>query len=218
MKILKSFRKTMTMNIDKTWKLIVKAPLFTSKKQIDEFIWKHKKWIDNKTKKVLDKVKKYNEKDRFLFFWEEYELNYSWTSKIIDFDWMNFYLDKKYKKNAAVLFENFYKDEARKYINKRIVVIAEKYNLKYNNLKITSAKTRWGSCTSAKNINFSYRLIMAPIKTIDYVIVHELAHLTEMNHSKKFWDLVEKMTKGLYPWDYKVHKKWLNDHWDNLIF
>jgi predicted metal-dependent hydrolase len=108
---------------------------------------------------------------------------------------MNFILSKKYKNNASDLFSDFYKKEARKHIEKRIIFISEKYNLKYNKLKITSAKTRWGSCTSQKNINFSYRLIMAPLKTIDYVIVHELSHLKEMNHSKKFWDIVEEMMK-----------------------
>ena len=153
-----------------------------------------------------------------MFFWEEYELIYEWNSKVVDFDWMNFFLGKRFKSKAADSFATFYKKEARKYIEKRIKFIAEQNNLEFNDLKITSAKTRWGSCTSAKNINFSYRLIMAPIKTVDYVIVHELAHLVEMNHSKKFWDLVEKMMKWLYPWDYKIHKKWLSDHGDNLIF
>lgn len=218
MKIIKSFRKSITMKIDEAWDLIVKAPIFTSKKKVEKFIWKHKKWIDNRTQMVLNKIKKYNEKDKFMFFWDEYELTYDWESKIVEFDWMNFFLNKKYKSKASDLFADFYKKEAKKYIEKRINFIAEQNKLEFNSLKITSAKTRWGSCTSAKNINFSYRLIMAPIKTIDYVIVHELAHLTEMNHSKDFWYLVEKMMKDLYPWDYKVHKKWLSDHWDNLIF
>jgi len=107
---------------------------------------------------------------------------------------MTFTLAGKYKKDASKLFENFYKYEARKYIEERIKFISEKYDLEFNKLRITSAKTRWGSCSSIKNISFSYRLIMAPVKTIDYVIVHELAHLKQMNHSTKFWDLVEKMT------------------------
>jgi predicted metal-dependent hydrolase len=88
--------------------------------------------------------------------------------------------------------------EAKKYISKRTKEIAEISNLKFNILKITSAKTRWGSCTSKQNVNFSYRIILAPIKTIDYVIIHELAHLKEMNHSKKFWFLVDTISKSLY--------------------
>ena len=218
MEIIKSFRKTMTMKIDQTWKLIVKAPFFASKKVIDDFIWKNKNWIEEKTESVLERVKTYTHWEKFFYFWEEYELIFSWDSKKIEFDGMNFYLDNKYKSNASILFADFYKIEARKYIEKRLDFIAEQNNLEFNKLRITSAKTRWGSCSNQKNINFSYRLAMAPIKTIDYVIVHELAHLKEMNHSKKFWTLVEKMMNGLYPWDYKIHKKWLNDHWNKLIF
>lgn len=218
MKIIKSFRKSITMKIDETWKLIVRAPFMTSKKSIEGFVEKHKNWISEKKELVLERVKSYTEWEKFMFFWDEYELHFSWDSKVVDFDWMNFYLDKKYKKEASKLFVDFYKKEAKKYIEKKIKDIAEKNNLHFEKLRITSAKTRWGSCSSAKTISFSYRLAMAPIKTIDYVIVHELAHLVEMNHSKKFWDLVEKMMKWLYPWDYTVHKKWLKDHWDKLIF
>ena len=74
-------------------------------------------------------------------------------------------------------------------------------------MKITSAKTRWGSCTSKRNLNFTYRLILAPQKVIDYVIVHELCHLRQMNHSKKFWDEVATIMP-----DYKVQEHWLKEH------
>jgi len=218
MKIIKSFRKTITMKIDEAWELIVKAPFFMSKKMIEDFINKNKSWIEKRKEQVLERIKKYTENEKFLYFWDEYELKLTWKSKEIEFDGMYFYLDKKYKDKANILFANFYKKEARKYIEKRINDIAKQNNLKFNKLKITSAKTRWGSCTSQRNINFSYRLAMAPIKTIDYVIVHELAHLTEMNHSKKFWTLVEKMMAWLYPWDYKIHQNWLKVHWNKMIF
>lgn len=101
--------------------------------------------------------------------------------------------------------------EAKKYIPDRVKFIANKYWLKYNKVRITSAKTRWWSCSSRKNLNFTYRLILTPIEVIDYVIVHELAHLKEMNHSKKFWLEVEKMMS-----DYKVHRKWLKKEWMNI--
>jgi len=68
-------------------------------------------------------------------------------------------------------------------------------------IRINSAKTRWGSCSAKRSVNFSWRLIMADDGVIDYVIVHELAHITEMNHSQKFWHIVA----GIFP-DYKERK------------
>lgn len=216
MKIIKSLRKTISMKIDEAWELIVKAPRFVSKKRIEEFVEKNKKWIEDKKKNVLTTIKKYTDWEKFLFFWDEYKLKYSWKYEEIYFDGIHFYLSKKYKVVAKERFENFYRLEAKKYIPNRVKEIAQKNKLKFNRVTITSAKTRWGSCTSTSNLNFSYRLIMAPLKTIDYVIVHELAHLKEMNHSKKFRNLVEKMMLDLYPWDYKIHQKWLDDNVDKM--
>ena len=101
-----------------------------------------------------------------------------------------------------------YKKRAKEYIPSRVESIAKKYWYEYNTIKITSAKTRWGSCTSKKNLNFSYRLILCPNEVIDYVICHELSHLTHMNHSKLFWQEVEKMMP-----DFKIQDKWLKDNW-----
>lgn len=218
MEIIKSFRKTLSLSIDRTWKLIIKAPYFVSKKNIENFIERNKNWIEEKTKNVIDKIKNFNEWEKFYFFWEEYELKISKDYKKLYFDWKNFYINEEQKNNAKILFENFYKKEAKEYISKRLEEISKKYSLEYNNLKITSAITKWGSCTSKRNINFSYRLIMAPLKTIDYVIVHELAHLKQMNHSKLFRAEVEQMMKKLFNWDYKIHKDWLKKFWENLIF
>jgi predicted metal-dependent hydrolase len=117
----------------------------------------------------------------------------------MSFDGMFLYLNKTHKNCVHEKLIDFYKYEAKKFIKKRIDEIAEINDLNYNNLRITSAKTRWGSCTSNRNINFTYRLIMAPVKVIDYVIIHELAHLDEMNHSKDFWDTVDKYSKNIYP-------------------
>ncbi len=70
---------------------------------------------------------------------------------------------------------------------------AEKMGLKYGRITITSAKTRFGSCSSKGNISFSHRLMLYPEEAIDYVVVHELAHLVEMNHSKRFYSVVESV-------------------------
>ena len=104
-----------------------------------------------------------------------------------------------------------YKREARDIIIPRVAEFAEKYGFTYNSVKITSAMTRWGSCTNKKNLNFTYRLALAPDEVRDYVIVHELCHLRQMNHSKKFWSEVA----AIMP-DYKQQEKWLKENWATI--
>ena len=81
----------------------------------------------------------------------------------------------------------------------------------YNKITLRRQKTRWGSCSSKKNLNFNWQLVYFEPKIIDYVIIHELAHLTHMNHSKNFWQLVEK-----YDPEYKKHVGWLKRNGLNL--
>ncbi len=95
-------------------------------------------------------------------------------------------------------------DKAEELINKRTVEYSEIIGVKYNNIRIKNTKTRWGSCSSKGNLNFNFRIIMAPQAVMDYIIVHELCHLKHLNHSKKFWSAV-----ALYMPDYENHKEWL---------
>lgn len=96
------------------------------------------------------------------------------------------------------------KSESKKYFEIETNNFAKIMGLKYGRIMITSAKTRFGSCSSAKNICFSYRLMLYPERAREYVIVHELCHLVHMNHSKKFYDLIES-----YLPDYKERKRLL---------
>lgn len=89
--------------------------------------------------------------------------------------------------------KKIYTKLASQYIKPLVKEIAEKYNLEYNSIKITSASSRWGSCTSRKNLNFSYKLMICDELCIEYVVCHELSHLLHLNHSKNFWESVEKM-------------------------
>ncbi|MCA9386358.1 M48 family metallopeptidase, partial [Candidatus Dojkabacteria bacterium] len=73
--------------------------------------------------------------------------------------------------------------------------------------------TNWGSCSSKGNLNFTWRLIFAPLEILDYVVVHELCHLKEQNHSQRFWDLVAEQVP-----DYKKKRIWLKKHGANLYF
>ncbi len=83
-----------------------------------------------------------------------------------------------------------YKRQARKLVEERLAYFNQYYNFDFNRIAIRNQSSRWGSCSSYKNLNFNYRLCLLPSELADYIIVHELCHLSEMNHSVKFWDLV----------------------------
>lgn len=93
---------------------------------------------------------------------------------------------------AGVLQENFSacRARAKKFILERLRVYANVYQCGYTRVSVKDMKTRWGSCSREKNLNFHYRLLFLPIELADYVIVHELCHLVHLNHSKSFWNLV----------------------------
>lgn len=84
------------------------------------------------------------------------------------------------------------KELARGFVNAKLIKLNSYYGFKYNRVAIRDQKTRWGSCSSRGNLNFNYKIIFLEDDLAEYIIVHELCHLVEMNHSSKFWDRVEK--------------------------
>ena len=86
-------------------------------------------------------------------------------------------------------------------------LFARLMGVSYRNITIREQKTRWGSCSSEKNLNFNWKLILAPPEVLDYVVVHELCHLKEINHSKAFWDEVGKVMP-----EYETYKLWLKEN------
>jgi predicted metal-dependent hydrolase len=128
-------------------------------------------------------------------------------------NWIEKRISQQWKSLIDINKIEEYKKQAKVYIPNRVKEIAEKYWYEYNTIKITSAKTRWWSCTSKKNLNFSFRLILTPVEIIDYVICHELSHLKQMNHSRQFWKEVSIMDI-----EYKEHDKWLKDNWYLYVY
>ena len=95
-----------------------------------------------------------------------------------------------------------YKDSAHKMLQKKIDYFNNYYNFSYNRIVVKNQKTRWGSCSAKKNLNFNYQLYFLPERMVDYVVVHELCHLVEMNHSHRFWSFVAQQIP-----DYKKIRK-----------
>lgn len=108
--------------------------------------------------------------------------------------------------------EKRYIAAAREYFPKRAAYFLPLTGGTYQRITIRDQKTRWGSCSAGGTLSFNWRLMLAPPAVLDYVVIHELCHLTHMNHSKAFWALVESVCP-----DYRTHRKWLKDHGQSLI-
>jgi len=105
------------------------------------------------------------------------------------------------------ILANWLRQKAKTRIPQYVQASAEKYSLTYGRISVRDQRTRWGSCSHKGNLSFNWRLIMAPPGVVNYIVAHELAHLVEMNHSKRFWKTVEAWCP-----DYQRHKRWLKEN------
>ena len=207
-KIIRTKRKTIALQITDDATLIVRAPFDVNDETIMGVVFKHKKWIEQKKREIRTRDPKFSPKEfvngeGFLYLGRYYRL------KIVDDQEVplkfenGFYLLRNALPQAKEVFIEWYKRKAYEKISERVMWYAQKSDFKYNRVNITNAQKRWGSCSN-RNLNFSWRLIMAPLPVIDYVILHELVHLEEKNHTRVFWNKV----KILIP-EYEKYKKWL---------
>jgi predicted metal-dependent hydrolase len=107
--------------------------------------------------------------------------------------------------------EAWYRDQARAVLHQRASHWSARLGLAFGRLSIRDQRTRWGSCSSEGNLNFSWRLVMAPMDVLDYVVIHELTHLRIPNHSPRFWQEVARHCPA-----YREHIGWLKDHGDSV--
>ena len=103
-------------------------------------------------------------------------------------------------------------EQAKQVFSEKAAYFAKKVGVTYGRITIRNQRTRWGSCSSQGNLNFNCLLLFAPEAVQDYVVVHELCHRKEMNHSDRFWREVAKVMP-----DYRVHKKWLKEHGSKIM-
>ena len=114
---------------------------------------------------------------------------------------------KEHVKRLSALERQHLQNKACVVIPRRVAYFADKIGVSYGRITLRQQKTRWGSCAANGNLNFNWLLILAPPEVLDYVVVHELCHRKEMNHSQAFWKEVE----AILP-DYREREKWLKDN------
>ncbi len=207
-KLIRSRRRTIALAVTADASLIVRAPMNTPLSYIEWLVESKIDWIRRAIARASSRprpvVHEYIDGESFLYLGESYKLRVvNKPEKKLDFCG-EFLLSSKEKRRARELLIAWYKKEAKKKLSERVEWCAHRAGISYKSIKITTANKRWGSCSTSGNLNFSWRLIMAPLSVVDYVVVHELAHIEHRNHSKQFWNRVKVMYSN-----YEKARSWL---------
>lgn len=215
-RLLSKTKEIVTLRIEPPKKLSVLAPDDLNEGDLAQIIKKKASWVIDKFQK-LDEIqasqsnREFISGESFLFKGKLLRL------KVLPTDSSNgdsvftdtttiFCKTSKHKEQACLkkLIENWYKQKAKNYLTNRTTLLSQKFSKKPTKLRVRNQMLRWGSCTKAGELLVNWKIMMAPPSVIDYVIIHELVHLQEKNHSEKFW----KTVKNAMP-NYEEKKEWL---------
>lgn len=220
--VVRSNRKTIGISVKIDGNVKISAPLYIGEEEIREIVkekagWIYKKLIEIDAIKLNTISKEFRSGEKYFYIGKEYILkvinknqDMAWATLLDDYIFIYIPYGLAFENQKQLIKETlikWYKERFSEIAKERIYKYSKDLDVKPINVAIRDQKTRWGSCSSKGNINLNWRLIMAPIDIIDYVIVHELCHLVHMNHSSDFWDLV-----GYVVPDYKERKKWLKEN------
>ena len=206
--VIKSNRKSLSIIIERDKSVVVRAPQLLSDDRIKEEVRKRKALIESKIeseqKQVKHTAKEFVDGEQFLFLGKYYglQINNSENRNIV---FKNaFIVDARNSEVVKNLLFEWYQQQAKEVLIPRIKYFAEHLGVKRKRINIISPKYTWGSCTAAGTLNFNWRIVKAPPEVIDYIVVHELAHLREHNHSPEFWNIVAVQLP-----QYEDAKQWL---------
>lgn len=212
-------RKTISLQLSPDGTIRVQAPLHTPRREIDTFLNQKQDWLEKKLREQQQRreaapPKKIASGETFFFLGEVYPLEIAHRTpqeEPLVFNGEQFLLHEADVERGRVIFAAWYQRQALAHLQKRLAVFSLMMGVLPRGLKITQAKRRWGSCSAENRLSFTWRLIMTPPDVVDYVVVHELAHIREKNHSSAFWGLVA----GTAP-RFQEHRRWLRKH-DHLL-
>jgi hypothetical protein len=206
-------RKKLTITVERDRSVVVRAPEGTSQEKIEQALASKKQWIFEKTRHPQKYTnlphppgKELVNGESILYLGRHYRIELVDAGDEIEFT-QKFLVPKKLAGDKRAAIQAWYKAKAREKIGPRVVEHARNLGVSYNQAKIMDSKYQWGSCTPINNVNFNWRLIKAPMFVVDYVIVHELAHLLEPNHTPRFWNIIRA-----YITNTEKAKAWLKEN------
>jgi len=209
--IYSSNRKTVNISVERDRSVIIRVPEGLSLEKIKNIVKSKENWINDKINHeqkypVKLEPKEFVSGETLMYLGKNYQL--SVVDKVIEGVEFNqrFLISKSNQKIANKLLKDWYMNRALLKIEQRVKLFGQSLGVCFNNIKVSDMKYRWGSCTPNNNIIFNWRLIKAPLYVLDYLIVHELAHLLEPNHTPKFWNIVSIQVP-----QYMKAKKWLKE-------
>ena len=198
-----SKRRKLTVTVERDRSVIVHAPLGMSDEKIDRIVESKRKWIYEKTHHVQKyrdlphpPGKEFVSGESALYLGLNYRIELAEDVDEVNFD-HGFIVPKQHAVDGQDVLRAWYIEKAKEKILPRVRRHAHQLGVNYAEAKIVDNRYRWGSCTIKDNVNFNWRLIKAPMFVIDYVIVHELAHLIETNHTPRFWNIVRVQTPAI---------------------
>lgn len=193
--IIYSNRQRLQISVERDKSVVVRAPEGTALETIETALEKKKLWIYEKTRHPQKFQEKRKEREfisgtSILYLGKEYKLDFiNDEFEGVKFDG-RFFISTNSALFAEQFLQEWFIEEARRIITPKANAYAQKLGVNYNQILISNLKYRWGSCTPKDNLNYNWRLIKAPLSVIDYVIVHELTHLIESNHTRRFWTII----------------------------
>jgi predicted metal-dependent hydrolase len=210
-------RKTLGLVVERDKSVVVLAPKGTTDSTIELFVEKKKFWLYEK----INHSPKFGEpkpETPFIsgkaipYLGKNYKLDVVKTSiDGIVFEG-KFLLSQQNLQYGKTILEQWYKEKAKEKITPLVKRYSLQLGVEYNDILISDLKYRWGSCTLKGNLNFNWRLIKAPQFVINYVVIHELAHLIELNHSERFWNIVKVQMPN-----YLEAKEWLKGNGERVF-
>lgn len=217
--VIRSKRKTLSLQITKDGKLLVRVPMRISKASIEAFVESHEAWIEKHMQKVQQNTEikrefSFSDGQSVYFLGEELKIRTdSYVKNVLIVDGEILIPDKIPHEDRGKAVEKYLAKQARFLFPKRVAAFAGRVGAEPQCVTVTSARTRWGSCSGKNRLSFSFRLIMTPPEQIDYVVVHELAHILEHNHSDNFYAHIARVLP-----DYKQRQAGLKEFAKRLTF